>query len=193
MPLEDLKPLPFATDALAPMMNTGTVEVHHDVHQAAYVHRWNEIIAKGKHDFGDCENLAFNGAGIVLHELFWNNLASLNNGTQPSPELQSCLVRCFGSPNDMAAQMTALGKQIWGSGWVVLVWSPRFDRMLTLPINLHQYGWIPGAVPLLVIDCFEHAYECQYVGNRGTYLDQIWHIINWDAVNYRYAEATKAS
>lgn len=190
MPPVELTPLPYATDALQPILNEATVRVHHDVHQAAYVRAWNDIMARGPRGFGDWENLAFNGAGIVLHELYWLNLTKPGQGERPSPELDACICRCFGSPNAMAMEMVDVGKKVWGSGWVVLAWSARFDRMLILPVNLHQYGWIPGVVPLLVIDVWEHAFECQYGGERAPYLQAIWHLIDWNVVSDRYKSAT---
>lgn len=185
----ELTPLPYPPDILTPVLDADTVEVHHGVHQAAYVHAYNEIMAREPKDFGDWENLAFNGAGIILHELYWEQLTKPESGTRPSAELLACCTRCFGSPKGMVLQMVGVGKKVWGSGWVVLAWVPRFERMFVLPINLHQYGWIPGAVPLLVIDCWEHAYECHYNGERRPYLEAIWGIIDWNVVSARYASA----
>lgn len=195
-----LKPLPYAYDALSPTIGEETVRIHHDTHQAGYVKGWNEteerlkyVRSKGKPSGGMLrgayQSLAFNGAGIILHEMYWENLCPPAASGMPSKAFEKCAIRCFGSPQELIDQMIETGSAIRGSGWVILAWIPRFDRMVILPVQEHEMRWIPGATPLIVIDVWEHAYYLQYQSDRTRYLQQIWQHINWPVVNRRFAEA----
>lgn len=189
MPKTGLLPLPYPPATLAPTIDPETVLIHHDKHQASYVKGWNELVGKPTKDLAQWQRLAFNGAGVILHEMYWENLCAAGHGGAPSAELQQCLNRCFGSTERMAQQMVNVGAKIEGSGWVVLAWIPRFDQQVILPIEIHQNGWIPTAVPLLVIDVWEHAYYLQYQSRRADYLRLIWHNVNWNVVSQRYGRS----
>jgi Fe-Mn family superoxide dismutase len=184
-----LKPLPYAQDALEPTIGAETVRIHHGTHQAGYVKGWNKGLQRGPRTREDYEQLAFNGAGVILHELYWENLCSAGESPPPSQQLLSCMARCFGSAQAVVDQMSHVGAVIQGSGWVVLAWVPRFERMVLLPVRNHQNGWIPGAVPLLVIDVWEHAYYLDYQAARAEYLRLLWHNVNWGVVSARHAAA----
>jgi Fe-Mn family superoxide dismutase len=195
-----LKPLPYGYDALSPTIGEETVRIHHDTHQAGYVKGWNETQKRLKDTRGRAsggmlrgayQSLAFNGAGIILHEMYWENLCPVGASPPPSQSFVNCADRCFGSFQNLVDEMAEVGVVIRGSGWVVLAWVPRFDRMVILPVSDHQDGWIPGAVPLLVIDVWEHAYYLDYQAARKTYLQLIWHNVNWAVVSRRYHEATR--
>ena len=195
----DLRPLPYREDALAPFLDARTVRIHHDKHQAGYVKGWNKGEARQKKLRGRrgspgmlrglYEGMAFNGAGVILHEMYWENLCPPAASGMPSKAFEKCAIRCFGSPQELIDQMIETGSAIRGSGWVILAWIPRFDRMVILPVQEHEMRWIPGATPLIVIDVWEHAYYLQYQSDRTRYLQQIWQHINWPVVNRRFAEA----
>lgn len=195
-----LRPLPYPYDALEPTLGRSTLVQHHDHHQASYVKGWNEAeerlvrtrdTAQGAMLRGSYETLAFNGAGVILHELYWQNLCPMGQSSQPSQDFVRCATRCFGSLQQLVNEMAAIGTVIRGSGWIVLCWIPTFKRMVILPIKNHENGWIPGAVPLLVIDVWEHAYYLDYQSARARYLQLIWHNVNWAVVSERYAQAVK--
>jgi len=195
-----LKPLPYSYDFLAPTISRKTVTLHHDKHQAAYVKGWNDSERRLSSNRGQAsgadlrdsyEDMAFNGAGIVLHELYWANLTATGTSLPPSHELLVCSARCFGSIENMVNEIAEVGATIQGSGWVVLCWVPRFERMVIAPIRNHEDGWIPGAVPLLVIDVWEHAYYLDYQNARREYLRLLWANVDWAVVSRRYQEATK--
>lgn len=195
-----LTPLPYAYGNLRPTIGSETTHLHHDVHQANYVKGWNEAEARLERTRGDAtggmlratyDGMAFNGAGVILHEMYWQNLCAANTSPAPSEALLKCLTRCFGSPKNFIHEMIEVGTAIRGSGWVVLCWIPRFQRMVISPIRNHEDGWIPGAVPLLIIDVWEHAYYLDYRAARADYLKAIWHNVNWAVVSARYAKATE--
>jgi Fe-Mn family superoxide dismutase len=138
---------------------------------------------------GAYESLAFNGAGIILHEMYWENLCPEAYSGYPSDEFHHCVERCFGSTANFLHEMIETGSAIRGSGWVILAWIPRFSQMVILPIQEHEMRWIPGAVPLIVIDVWEHAYYLQFQNRRADYLRRIWRHICWPVVNARFHAA----
>jgi Fe-Mn family superoxide dismutase len=196
-----LTPLPYDYNALEPTIGRETVNIHHNKHQASYVKGWNETQERLKRARksgqqsggmlrGVGQSVAFNGAGIILHEMYWENLCPSGSSPEPTQAFLHCAARCFGTAHNMVEEMAAVGAAIRGSGWVVLAWIPRFQQMVILPISNHEDGWIPGAVPLLVIDVWEHAYYLDYQAARAEYLKLIWHNVNWAVVSRRYYEAT---
>lgn len=204
-----LRPLPYPYDALGPAIDARTVKVHHDKHQAGYVKGYNKTLkrieASQRHRVETSgpklipemlkaryQNLTFNAAGIVLHEMYWENLTSPGQGGEPTGRLLSQIEQDFGTSPVFLHEMIDVGSAIHGSGWVVLAWVPRFERLTILAVGQHQNGWIPGAVPLLVIDVWEHAYYLQYESSRLDYLKAIWGVMNWHAVNERFAHASSA-
>lgn len=197
----DLRPLPYKEGALDPVIDADTVRRHHGTHQAGYVKGWNKTekridtnrTASGGMLRASYESLVFNGAGVILHEMYWENLAPPGKGGRPSGHLLSCIKRCFGSVANLAHQLIEVGANIRGSGWVVLSWVPRFDRMVVLPVQEHEMRWIPGAVPLIVLDVWEHAYYKQYGAGRKEYLKKLWGIIDWNEVSQRYGGQAKTN
>lgn len=184
-----LKPLPYGYNALSPMLKERTLRLHHDIHQMGYVKGWNRLWSKKKKTPDDWRNLSFHGAGIIVHELYWDNFTPRPNNTRPSTELEEAMTYFFGSPNEMAQQMIEMGTAIKGSGHIVLAWLPRFNVMTLLTIQNHELNWIPGAIPLLVIDVWEHAYYLQYENRRKEYLTAVWPYVNWNVVSQRFRHA----
>lgn len=184
-----LKPLPYAYTALSPILKERTLHLHHDKHQNGYVKGWNRIWPKKNKTVDDWRNLTFHGAGVILHELYWENFTPAPNRTRPSKQLEEAMVHFFGSPDAMAQEMVDVGTAIQGSGWIILAWIPRFQVLTLLPIQNHELNWIPGAVPLLVMDVWEHAYYLQYENRRKEYLTALWPCVNWRAVSDRFRYA----
>jgi Fe-Mn family superoxide dismutase len=197
-----LEPLPYEAEALEPVIDAETVRLHHGKHQKGYVEGFNrkerrldEVSRRGKIGTDKSrsdmyrslyEGLTFNGAGVMLHEMYWENLEPKGGTGRPARRLVQQVRKDFGSMENLQQQMTDVGSAIRGSGWVILAWAPRFDRLVLLPIQEHEMRWLPGAVPLLVFDVWEHAYYKKYGPGRREYLDRLWSIINWTVVNERF-------
>lgn len=203
-----LPPLPYPSSALEPKIGRQTVEVHHDVLQANYVYAAAELLgqvesARGSTGVPDplrqrtratlARNLAFNQAGAELHRLYWENLCAEGHGDRPSQAFHAQICRDFRDPGGFAEEMTDVACGIPGDGWAILAWVPSLERLCVLGVQGHTDGWIPGAVPLLLFDVWEHAYFLQYPGNRSAYVRNIWKLINWNVVNARFADARSRS
>jgi Fe-Mn family superoxide dismutase len=190
-----LPALPYAYDALEPYLDKETVTIHHDKHHAGYVKGLNDTLAaldaaRAKNDFAAIQalsrNLAFHGSGHVLHTLYFANLSP--KPAPPSGALADAIKAQFGSVDTLKAQLKAASNTAAGSGWGILSYEPLGGRLLVLQAERHDNQLIPGAVPLLVVDVWEHAYYLKYQNKRADYLDAVINnIINWKEVEKRFA------
>jgi Fe-Mn family superoxide dismutase len=194
-----LPKLPYGNDALEPVIDKETVALHHDKHHAAYVTGFNNTLkkiveAREKNDYSTIKaldkDLAFHGSGAVLHALYWENLCPKNECKEPlSGEFLEQVKIDFGDLAKLKAEMAAVAKAVEGSGWAVLSWDSMSGQLIVLQAENHQKLTIWGAAPLLVLDVWEHAYYLKYQNNRGGYVDALWQIVNWSAVEKRFKAA----
>ena len=129
--------------------------------------------------------LAFNGSGVTLHNLYWASMAPPDCGCKPSKALAEAVDTSFGSQDKMIAQFKAATKAVEGSGWGILVWEPMAQRLEILQVEKHQDLTVWGAVPILVCDVWEHAYYLKYQNKRADYVDAWAKIINWEGASGR--------
>jgi len=190
-----LPPLPYPAKALEPSIDAETMALHHDKHHAAYVKGANESLSRlseirsGKGDVSSVsewsEKLSFHLSGHILHSVFWANMAA-PSGAQPTGALASDLARDFGSVDAFRAHFSAAASQVQGNGWAILAWEPLSQRLLVLQARNHQLNVVWGAVPLLVLDVWEHAYYLKYRNARVDYIKAFWDVINWQAISDWY-------
>ena len=195
----NLPKLPYAYEALEPVIDVGTVTLHHDKHHSAYVAGFNGTLkkiveAREKGDYAAIKaldkDLAFHGSGVVLHNLYWENLCPKAECKEPtSGALLEQVKADFGDLAKLKAEMGAAAKAVEGSGWAVLVWDHASGQLLVLQAENHQKLTIWGVTPLLVLDVWEHAYYLKYQNNRAAYVDALWGIVNWTAVEKRFKAA----
>lgn len=197
MAKHELPPLPYAYNALEPNMDEQTVKLHHDMHHKAYVDGLNNAEDKlaAAREAGDyalvkhwSRELAFHGSGHILHSIFWTNLAP-NAGGEPTGDLAEAVKKDFGSFERCKAQLVAVTVAVEGSGWGLLTYMPDQDRLLIMQAEKHQDLTQWGAVPLLVLDAWEHAYYLKYQNRRAEYVNNLFNLINWADVAARYEKA----
>ncbi|NEZ49180.1 superoxide dismutase [Clostridium botulinum] len=190
--------LPYDYNALEPYYDEETVRIHHDKHHQAYVDGLNKaetklMEARESSDFSTIKHwereLAFNGAGNILHTLFWENM--IPGGSEPTDEILDRINRDFGNFDNFKNQFSAAAATVEGSGWCALVWIPRFEKLEIIQIEKHQDLAILGAAPLLLLDLWEHAYYLKYQNRRADFIKAWWNIVNWNIVNERYLESIK--
>ncbi|MDR1152991.1 MAG: superoxide dismutase, partial [Bifidobacteriaceae bacterium] len=166
MAVYTLPDLPYDYSALEPAISGRIMRLHHDKHHAAYVAGANQAVeqiaeaeATGRYaTIGSLQkNLAFNLAGHVNHTIFWTNLAPDAPGG-PDGDLAAAIDRAFGSFGAFQAHFTAVATSIQGSGWAMLAWEPLGGRLMVEQVYDHQSNVAPAAVPLLVLDMWEHAF-----------------------------------
>lgn len=122
--------------------------------------------------------------GMRLHELYFENLAKAPAKIDENLELYKKILVEFGSYDFFEKDFKAMG-MIRGIGWVVLYWDKQADRLFNVWINEHDAGHFSGAVPLLVMDVFEHSYMLDYGIKRADYIEAFIKVIDWQAVEKR--------
>ncbi|WP_293928397.1 superoxide dismutase [Sphingobacterium sp. UBA6320] len=197
-----LEALPYASDALEPHIDKATMEIHHDRHHQAYVDNLNKAIAGT-----EAENLSLediikniskypaavrnNGGGHYNHKLFWTVLGP-NAGGEPAGELATAINETFGSFSELKTQLQNAGATRFGSGWSWLIVNAEGKLQVTSTPNqdnpLMDVAEVKGT-PILGIDVWEHAYYLKFQNKRPAYLEEIFNVINWDAVAKNYAAA----
>jgi Fe-Mn family superoxide dismutase len=190
-----LPDLPYAYDALEPYYDEQTVRLHHDMHHKAYVDGLNSAEAKlaealEKGDFSMIKHiereLAFHGSGHILHTMFWENMKP-GGGGPATGAIAELIDRDFGSFDNFKKLFSASAAAVEGSGWAVLACNPVFEKLVVLQVEKHQDLTQWGAVPLLIVDVWEHAYYLKYQNKRAAWIDAWWNLVNWDDVNRRVA------
>jgi Fe-Mn family superoxide dismutase len=201
-----LDPLPYPADALAPVIDARTMEIHHGRHHRAYVDNLNAQIAKipalqGVGLFEILQNVSRwpaairnNGGGHYNHTMFWASMAPQGERGEPSAELLARIEADFGSLDAMRKAFDQAGLSRFGSGWVWLVFG--MDGKLKITTTANQDNPLMDVVPveergipLLGNDVWEHAYYLEYQNRRADYLSAWWDVVDWDVVNQRYAAA----
>ena len=192
------QPLPYNTDYLEPFMDAETLHLHHTFHHGGAVKGANKDIEMIKKVMNSedltladhwTKKLSFHLSSHILHSIFWTNLA--NKKSQPTGDLLKRIEKDFGSTNKMQGMIAKISKSIEGSGWGILAYQPYSDNLVVLQCENHHKLTLWGAVPLLVIDVWEHAYYLKYKNTRGDFVDALMNIINWDIVAQRYDIALK--
>jgi Fe-Mn family superoxide dismutase len=122
--------------------------------------------------------------GMRLHELYFGNMAKGGVALDRGEKIAKKLAEQFGSTDAFLKEFKAVGAQR-GIGWAVLAHDAQSGRLQTLWVNEHDAGHLAGAVPLLVMDVFEHAFITDYGLKRADYIEAFVNAIDWDAVNAR--------
>jgi superoxide dismutase, Fe-Mn family len=195
--MHQLPPLPYDYNALEPHIDEQTMRLHHGKHHQSYVDGLNKAEqklseARQNGDFALVKHwereLAFHGSGHFLHSVFWPNM-SPNGGGEPGGELASGLKSNFGSYEAFKNHFQAAAAAVEGGGWAILAYQTLNDQLVILGVEKHQNLTQFGAIPLLVLDVWEHAYYLKYQNRRPEYVKAFFNLINWQDVEARYRKA----
>lgn len=185
-----LNPLPYAYEALEPVISKQIMELHHDKHHAAYVNGANAALEKlEKARSGEIEvntrevmrDLSFNANGAIMHDIFWKTMRAPVENNLPTGAALEAINRDYGSYEAFQKEFTAAAISVEGSGWAAVWKTP--EGLLTSQLEKHNLMAINGGIPILVLDVWEHAYYLQYLNNRAEYVKQWWQLVNWDEVS----------
>jgi Fe-Mn family superoxide dismutase len=196
--------LPYDYAALEPYIDEATMKLHHDKHHQTYVTNLNGAIDKhpelgSKSPEELVKDLASipedirkvvqnNGGGHVNHTMFWEIMGP-NSGGEPTGEIGEQIKSDFGDFETFKKTFNETTAKQFGSGWGWLVFEGGKLKIVTTanqdnPISAGHY-------PILGNDVWEHAYYLKYQNKRPDYLAAWWNVVNWDAVNKRFAAAKK--
>lgn len=190
----ELMTLPYAADALAPVISKETIEFHHGKHLKTYVENLNKLIAGTEFSEMPIEEIIaksdgalFNNAGQVLnHNLYFSQFISQDKAkARPEGRLLQAIETAWGSFDKFKEEMSNAAITLFGSGWAWLA----SDKDGKLLITKEANGSNPcknGLKPILGFDVWEHSYYLSYQNRRADHVNDLWTIINWEEVSKRY-------
>lgn len=195
-------PLPYPYNALEPVIDAQTMEIHYSKHHAAYVKNLNAAVQGSEFtDYTRDELMLYasevgdvirnNVGGDYNHELFWNILGT-KEPFNPNSAVGKAILSSFGSVDSLKTLLKKAGSTRFGSGWAWLYVTT--DLKLAVCSSPNQDNPMMDisperGIPILGIDVWEHAYYLKYQNKRGDYLTNIMTIINWDNVDKNYSAA----
>ena len=182
-----------ATPAELDGLSERLVTSHYENNYGGTVRRLNAIVRElARLDPATAPGFVLNGLkreeliaanSMLLHEIHFDGLGG---GGGPAGELAAALERDFGSFARWQAEFAAMGKALGGgSGWVLLMWSPRDRRLVNQWAADHAHA-LAGGQPILALDMYEHAYHMDYGARAAAYVDAYLRNINWEWATQRY-------
>ena len=208
--------LPYAPDALEPVISAQTLSFHHGKHLQAYVDNLNKLLPGSGLEELPLEEIVkrasgalFNNAGQVLnHNLYFTQFnkpssadaASSFAGLTGESPLAQQILKQWGTLEAFKADFESKGATLFGSGWVwlsaqedgtlVITQEPNASNPITRVMPGSDNSVMPGSTghlkPLLTFDVWEHAYYLDYQNRRAAHLSALWQIVNWTVIEQRY-------
>jgi len=174
----ELSPLPYARDALAPLISQETLDYHYGKHHNSYVTNLNNLIVGTIFEESTLDEIIVKADGVLFnnaaqvwnHSFYWRCL-SPDGGGEPAGELLAAIDAAFGSFDAFKQQFSASAAGNFGSGWTANAGNPLTDEL----------------TPLLTCDVWEHAYYIDYRNARPAYIEAFWKLANWDFVATNFA------
>ncbi len=197
-----LPPLPYAFDALEPVIDAETMRLHHNKHHQAYVNNANKLLA-GQAEWAKLspeelmgkldqvpedlrKGLRDNVGGHINHSLFWK-MMSPDGGGKPSSDLALAIDKSFGSFDAFQKEFNEAAVKRFGSGWAWLV--VKDGKLVIVSTSNQDPPLLDGQSALLGLDVWEHAYYLKYQNRRAEYVEAWWKLVNWPFVQELFAEA----
>jgi len=197
------QPLPYAYNALEPVIDATTMEIHYTKHAAAYSKNLIDA-AQAEGAAGNTpmplENILAsiskysskmrnNAGGHFNHEMFWKSMRPRKEFNKPTGKLLTDIESAFSSFDSFKTQFSDAGKNRFGSGWAWLIAGP--DKKLKIGSTPNQDNPLMDVsdlkgMPLLGLDVWEHAYYLKYQNRRPEYIENWWGLVNWDFVQQLY-------
>jgi Fe-Mn family superoxide dismutase len=188
----ELPSLPWAPDALEPIISKQTIEFHYGKHHQAYVTNLNKLVPGTEFENASLEEIVMkstggifnNGAQVWNHTFYWNCLKP-NGGGAPTGKLAEAITAEFGSFEAFKEKFSTAAATLFGAGWAWLVKNAEGK----LEIVQESNAGCPlrsGKTPLLTCDVWEHAYYLDKQNRRPDYVADFWKLVDWDAVAARF-------
>ena len=187
--------LPYAPEALEPVISAKTLGFHHGKHLQGYVNNLNAALPGSPFEGMALEEIIrkadggiFNNAGQILnHNLYFEQFGAPVSGDAPRGALAAQIAKQWGSLEAFQTEFVAKGAGLFGSGWVWL------QADASGELSIAQYAGADNPVahgfkPLLTFDVWEHAYYLDYQNRRPDYLKALWPLVNWRIIEERYGK-----
>ncbi|HEY6914462.1 MAG TPA: superoxide dismutase [Paludibacter sp.] len=187
-----LPELPYAHNALEPIISEKTISFHYGKHHLTYVNNLNGLVEGTEFENSDLDTIVkksegpmFNNAAQIWNHNFYFLSLTPNKGTAPSQSLAKAIDSAFGSLDAFKAEFNKAAISVFGSGWAWLVKDA--DGKLSIAKESNAGNPITrGLTPLLTFDVWEHAYYLDYQNRRADYVAALWDLVDWNVVSARY-------
>lgn len=187
-----LPDLPYKLNALEPYISRETLEYHHGKHHRSYVDKLNKLIKGISLEEKSLEEIIMQSDGSIFnnaaqswnHTFYWHCMSTEGSG-DPNNDLECAIKACFGSLGKFKEEFTYLANNHFGSGWAWLVKDKNGKLEVLSTVNARN-PMTDGKKPLLTCDLWEHAYYIDTRNDRLRYINNFWHIVNWDFVTKNF-------
>jgi Fe-Mn family superoxide dismutase len=206
-----LPALGYAYDALLPIIDKATMEIHHGKHHAAYVNNLNkaletntalalptvEAICKAVSNKDSDLAVRNNAGGHFNHSLYWSIIGkpAENTHKMPTGKLLEAINKAFGSVDGMKTKLSEAAMSRFGSGWAWLMLDGKKNLVITSTPNQDNPLMVncvaEVGVPLIGIDVWEHAYYLNYQNKRKDYVTAFFDLLRWDNINALFEAGLK--
>jgi Fe-Mn family superoxide dismutase len=191
------QPKPLKHKSIPGFLSAEQIAPHHTAHYGGALKavtgadaRLEEAIKSGTAvdpaAFGQLKRLINSrGNSVILHELYFDGLAAKD--VDPAKDVRAAIEKRFGSLEKWSADFTSSAKE--AAGWAMLVKHPVNGKLYNVVSDEHAMGLLWMAVPLVVIDVYEHAFYVDYQNRKAEYVDKFMQHIDWNEVNARFHSA----
>ncbi len=195
-------PLPYSYNALEPVIDAQTMELHYTKHAAAYAKNLKEAMAAENVNPQTTTleqvlanvskysaKMRNNGGGHYNHELFWKVMQTPSSNAMPTGKLMDGINSNFSSFAAFKNEFTDTAKNRFGSGWAWLVLTN--DKKLVIGSTPNQDNPLMDVsalkgMPVFGLDVWEHAYYLHYQNRRPDYISEWWKVVNWPFIQQRF-------
>ena len=203
-----LPALPYAYNALEPVIDEQTMKIHHTKHHQAYVDKLNKALENtgGKFVLEEAFKtiskadaaIRNNGGGHYNHSLFWQlmkptptNVSANSKENKPVGKLSESIIKDFKSFDDFKKEFSERSAKIFGSGWCWLIEQEGKLKITTTPNQDNPLMDVTSekGKPILALDVWEHAYYLKYQNKRADYIANWWNIVNWEKAEELFNKA----
>ena len=195
-----LPALGYSYDALEPFIDAETMRLHHSKHHQGYVDLLNKTIA----NYPQFDNMTIedllghlndvpeeiraairsSGGGHANHQLLWKVIGPPNRA-KPKGMLAEAIRNDFGTFENLQEKLTEAAAGVFGSGWAFLAIDAISLKLEVMSLPNQNSPLLYGKSALLACDVWEHSYYLKYQNRRTDYLEALWNVVQWDAVNAR--------
>ena len=185
--------LPYADNALEPVISARTISFHHGKHLQAYVDNLNKLLPgtpwKGlplDEIVKQSDGAVFNNAGQILnHNMYFTQFAPSPASPDQAGKLVKQIVKQWGTLDAFKDDFVAKGVGLFGSGWVWLAAAPDGSLAITQEPGAGN-PLTKGLRPILTFDVWEHAYYLDFQNRRAAQLQALWPLVDWAVLEERY-------
>ena len=200
-----LEPLPYSYSDLEPYIDTKTVEVHHDRHLKTYVDNLNKaledlpmyqswslerLILQNQMLPRKIQKTVFNNAGGVFNHNFYFQMLNGNAVKLSESPLSKAIDKSFGTFDSFLNEFKQAALDVFGSGYAWLLAEPNGRLNIVTTANQDTALQFRGC-KILVIDVWEHAYYLKNLNKRANYIDNIFHLFDWEKAEKLYIDCLR--